>query len=1613
MATFTLDVNAVKLLVVSLFVDASSSLQIRIHFNDLNFPSDSVYPLNFTIENAQSGIVSLVSYIRPSVVGMFSYFITVEGMSGSDYTIDYANGFNSFLVVSSTDVPPPPTLISAVFSEDASYLIITFDSPTNRGDTATSFLCNDLLQFPCANISQCQWINSMTIHAYIDGSSPRCVVPGDPLHVTETASIKAQCKAVNNNCSSYSSWSNASNSSVAVLGPSSIIRPVPVISCPSQVGSCDNLTIDLSASKGNGGRYWTSISIHTSISFASYHLTALEHFLSSMTEFFPPMPIPHFLLEKNRSYEFTVRLCNFLAICGESSVTVRILNDTIPLITLPGNAIRSICRNTILTVISAVSVTPCGYNMHFSGVLEYEWRVYDNSAKMVSAVSISKDRTKLILPPFSLAANVTYTVAVVVSVRGSMPRQSSSAAIEVNVVVGNIRAVINGGLKKNMGVLTSMDIDGSESYDEDQSAVTGYDAGLEFLWSCTQTYPSFESACRTNLSMTILGSLVRIYAAEFFAGNIYQVTLLVTSVVDSRSSILTATVAVQSALNVIVNAIPNYSPTTKINPGQSIQFNGIITLPTSISNVTARWTVDDPSITLSQIASTSVEYRLYSSSSMNYLALSPNTLLGGYTLTFTLSCLSLLNVLTASSSVSLIINSSPKPGKFSVSPSSGTELKDIFLFNTELWMDVDLPLYYQFEYLSSTESIIVLHSRSIVSFGRSQLPAGLDFTNNELITTAQIFDELNANTSASFIVTVYRGPAFTLTEMNKFVSSTANQSLYSIDEIKQLTALSLYLMNSVNCSLAPNCSALNRRNCASTTNTCGGCKSKAYIGDSFDSNSPCFLPVVTLNSFNCSSSFDCIFPLICVNQTCLFPSKNCSNQCYGHGACVFKDLNTGLSISDCRVDNEKCASKCNCDDDHSGSQWCNLRNDELDLKKAMRKQAIDNVNYLISQEFPDQFAIPGWISVLVDATKSSDELNDKTMLNVLKTANEIVQLTFQSATTNDLLENLFPAVNSAASYSANIPPDTILDTNTVLNHTMSTLMSITTALSDSLVPGQDPIQSSQSCFQTTVVKFSPYLENQSMLEVNLPQSQSESLLNITTSSLALSMRSNRTALLLPIVVSIVSLRSTFYQNGTIFKANPLTVHMSQSPCDRSINSSCSFEFHLINSRFVQDGNYSMTNGIEIHCRMGVYEEKKYSCPNGHVVDAICNGTHSGAIVYQCPLVGVTTTCATLLGHQLSDLTDSVCHLTKHSADYSVCSCDINDAIRHNSYNFHRRKLSSSTGNSSQAVELSVTTLLKSVLQDSKSTIFSATSLNESQIQKEWTVLVTISTIVVVVAACMALGHRYDLQDKNDLDKRHKGKFSFKLKDGKMSHKGLRQTTIVNNNAPEEELTLLEESLPRVLGHQPFADRFISEVKQHHRWLRVAFFYSDSFPRSLRVLSLTTNVIVMLFVQSITYNLTKPDDGSCGTLFKTETACLEPHSSLGTGAHKCDWVDGQCVFVEQATSFTVVLFVAILSAIVSTPIAYVQDYLIFEYVAARPPPPPLPRCNDVPATNLKHSETSWVSIFPSRSFKVADSGGDGKESIHCTARRKLKELSASMKEYRRCLTTLQLAEFDRK
>jgi hypothetical protein len=153
------------------------------------------------------------------------------------------------------------------------------------------------------------------------------------------------------------------------------------------------------------------------------------------------------------------------------------------------------------------------------------------------------------------------------------------------------------------------------------------------------------------------------------------------------------------------------------------------------------------------------------------------------------------------------------------------------------------------------------------------------------------------------------------------------------------------------------------------------------------------------------------------------------------------------------------------------------------------------------------------------------------------------------------------------------------------------------------------------------------------------------------------------------------------------------------------------------------------------------------------------------------------------------------------------------------------------------------------------------------------------------------------------------------------------------------LKLAEEALPQILQAQSWSQRIWHEMQRHHRWLGVVYYFSEHFPRMMRVVSLATNIIIMLFVQSLTYDLTKGDDGTCEML-KTELDCLEPRSGYSTGESKCYWLASnkdqglaQCQFVQPDDSLQVVVFVAIFSALVSTPIALFANWVIQAVLSA--------------------------------------------------------------------------------
>lgn len=243
----------------------------------------------------------------------------------------------------------------------------------------------------------------------------------------------------------------------------------------------------------------------------------------------------------------------------------------------------------------------------------------------------------------------------------------------------------------------------------------------------------------------------------------------------------------------------------------------------------------------------------------------------------------------------------------------------------------------------------------------------------------------------------------------------------------------------------------------------------------------------------------------------------------------------------------------------------------------------------------------------------------------------------------------------------------------------------------------------------------------------------------------------------------------------------------------------------------------------------------------------------------------------------------------------------------------------------------------------------------------------------------------------------------------------------------------------------------TELRRHHRWIGVIYYFSSKFPRVYRVMSLASNIIIMLFIQSLTYAFTKQDPSTC-TQYVTEESCLEPSSVFRTGEHQCLWQvqsqevgqglgqgqqGGDCVYVTPDNSIEVVVFVAIFSALATTPIALLVDWIINVILVA-------PTASDSDEVNGKMKErkyalSSFRSSF-STSFSlprlvpvVPASEGEHKDDdvnrasmsrkathdedkirISLKAREEFEEMRSALLRYReRTLETTDLEEFNRK
>ena len=1564
----------------SLFSGSDTSRFLSIRLNGL--PSSSVsivlslsnkvtafYPSKITFSAASSSDV--YASVRSLPEGTYSYNVELSGLSAREFSISYITG-SQFEVIGNDQPPPPPSISSITFSNDGAYLIVTFNSPTNRGNMTTTFECGNLFNFACASTSLCQWINDTTAFAYIKGKS--CAVPNNEFGVRHNATIRPACQAMK----PCSSWPKALPTLVAIRRPVVPVQPNVIISAPVVIGSCDNLTIDLSRSYGNGGRSWSQLTIKV-FSAENNATMILQQFLDSNFKMEPPSAIPYSLIAKGYSYTFTVTLCNFLSACSSSIVSLVAADLSIPTLSMPGGPLRLINRNSLLSLSTSVSLSNCG-SQNFAYTFSYQWILYRSGAPILSITSISKDPSKYILPPYSLQANTMYTVKVIASISGT----SRSSYYSVNVLVGSggLHIVIAGGLVRFVRVGSSIILDATSSFDDDQPGEVGRNAGLLYHWSCQQLSPFFNETCGGIFKLSSSEfSNIQLFALKTSSGYTGQVSLVITDAYGNRATQALIFVSVLESLAPLVSVQSNIN-TAKLNPGQQLQLTGRIQVASVINTSSATWSIIDNSISLSTIAASPATFLIFQASSIAYLIIPPFQLLGGSTLLLSLSCRS-SDMYETIAYITIVVNSPPKSGYLQVQPSSGIELQTKFLFFNFLWTDDDLPLEYQMGYVSSN-LMIVLQPKSESASSSSLLPAGEDSENNILQCYSQVYDALNANTSAFVGTTVSRGSSSFSLDFKSNLLKSKNVSGMSLNDVRKSNALASYVLNFINCTSAPNCTVLHRHSCQRTINTCGSCISAEFIGQSGDSNTLCYRPLTTFRK-TCTVSVQCLVGQICYNGFCVAPLQSCPNDCSGHGTCNYVDVESGDPIVDCRIDNNNCKSICSCDEDFGGVS-CSLSIAEFEATRALRSQLIDDVFYQISRDDSSEDAVNSWIVSITGAAQNPSELDSSSAAQVLETNNLIIAQASGLNLPRDSFSVLLTSVNSVSSAPTKVTTSTLL---------LNTIDLIASTIASASVPGQNAYTSVYPSFKVAV--FAPDNTQASILQLSLPAAESDIHRDIKPSSIELPGLENGN--LKNSKISIISLNSQFYSGGADFISHPISVHHSNLPCQEK---TCNVTIILSNAMKLPAAIMS-NESVSVFCKTGVRHVSNHTCKNGnYFLDTSCDGVLSGKVTYYCPAKHFASACSNLDPHSSGDASLlPTCHFVNATASATICSCQLQTEViksDHRSAAKTRRlqEASPSALNSSSG-SMTVTAVTSAIIDSATKTVLSAADLNAAVIAKEWTVLATLGTFIVIAIGLMIWGNYLDRQ-VNFRTQMVKSKLDAVDKDVRR-RRLLSPTSSRSIDATiEKEIVRLEDSLPAVLSSKSFMRRFLAEIRRHHRWFQVLFRYSPSFPRSLRVLSLATNIIIMLFVQSIIYNVSNPDDGSCAT-YRSQAACQQPRSSFGSGGSKCKWTpsDSSCSFIEPTEDITVVIFVAILSAVLTTPFAILEGVIIQKILAAPTTHGDVQHGND-------EKRSKAFSLF---SWKRSEDD----EKYSALAKIDLARMIASLKRFRESIPDSQRRDFD--
>jgi REJ domain len=469
-----------------------------IELNGVKSNDVTAMPLTSSFSRTSSLSGQFVLSADASIGGNYSISLS---LSGAD-AIYYSSRKSTVQLLSPSALLPAPSLSSVQLSDSGQTVLVSFNSPTDKGGILdATWQCDRLFSFVSASLSKCTWLSASTVSVsfpiMLDAASTAKYLRAGDAVTLHSSLLRAFCSGSAATCASNPSSPAKSSNVQLPLNPE---QPTIVITAPLNIGACSDLSIDATASYGNGGRAYSSVVWTVSATQQVNTSTVLNILQASSLSYqvFRPITLAKESLTA-ATYTFALRLTNFLGATSSKSFDVTVKGEKKdPEVAIIGSTFRSIFASTSLSIDSVASFSGCATA---SSSLIFTWSVKVDGAN-TAITSISPNPTKFVLSPYTLAVDKTYAITVTAAAGAS----SSFSTVTVYVARGALTALITGGSKRTVPVDKELYLDATQSSDADVSK----NAPTSLLYQVRRTilFLSHVSSDSVNIIEVIYLSLV-------------------------------------------------------------------------------------------------------------------------------------------------------------------------------------------------------------------------------------------------------------------------------------------------------------------------------------------------------------------------------------------------------------------------------------------------------------------------------------------------------------------------------------------------------------------------------------------------------------------------------------------------------------------------------------------------------------------------------------------------------------------------------------------------------------------------------------------------------------------------------------------------------------------------------------------------------------------------------------------------------------------------------------------------------------------------------------------------------------------------------------------------